>query len=205
MFLEVAGSLLSGSPPLQWQELVARPQSLAGSAGLYSRLDSLKVFRADPQRKKARILVQQLIRTGLVEVTDPDNLRPAIEYHLIRLYLRTGRVKHSSDVQFPEDRATDIRSVTALRNAVEQAMHYTAQAAGLSILQTNDIEWQVARSYCDRDAPRCAGPPREDKPVEWAPSADAGPCPFASSCDALHSFHHASLTEPRLSKKHAFY
>lgn len=180
---------------------------LAGPGGLYAQLDSLAPFAEDPQRKKSRLLVQHLVRFGLIRISDPDSLQPAIEYHLIRLYMRTGRVAHSEakDVGATTS-STDIRSVNALREAVEQAMHYTAYAAELSVADLNEIEWQVARSFCTRNSPRCEGPPLAAKPVSQSIlERSQGACPFSGSCDGPRHGRVALTVEPKLSSRHAFY
>jgi hypothetical protein len=153
LFTSVAAALASPRSPLAYRALRARPQQLAGPSGLYELLDALPTFQSDPQRKKTRILVQQLYRYRLVHFVDPEHVRLATEYHLIRLYLRTERVEHAEGLEFAAEssRASDVRSVTALRLAVEEAMHYTAAAAGMALPDLNEIEWQIARSFCVRD------------------------------------------------------
>jgi hypothetical protein len=208
LFTTVAAAFASPSSAVSDHALRGRPQRLAGSSGFYEVLDGLPAFRSDPQRKKTRILVQQLYRYRLVEFVDPENLRPATEYHLIRLYLRTERVEHVEGLEIGTDtsRASDIRSVTALRVAVEEAMHYTAAGAAMPIADLNEIEWQIARSYCERKHPRCFGPPRADKPVDEAIlNASSGACPFASTCRGPERADIAGLSEPRLAAHHAFY
>lgn len=208
LFTDVAVAFATGNYPFNGKRLAVEPQRLGGPEGLYVSLDTLDAFKADPQRKKSRILVQQLIRSQLITAVDPDNLRPAIEYHLIRLYLRTGRVVHGNtgDLQPQRDRASDVRSITALRAAVEQAMHYSAAGADLTIAEINEIEWQIGRSFCERERPRCAGPPRPDKPVlEALYAINRGACPFAATCDAPHYPAVAALTEPRLANHHSYY
>ena len=128
--------------------------------------------RGVPRRsatKNSRILVHNLLQCELISVLDPENIPPAIDYHLIRLYVRTGRV-------FPIrtellDRLTDqgtprVEFHTDLRAAVEEAMSYSAAAAHLSIDQLNQIEWQIARSFCTRRYPRCNGAFLPEKPVD---------------------------------------
>lgn len=207
-FVAVAAAFAAGGELFNEKRLYAEPQRLGGPDGLYATIDRLSVFRADPQRKKSRVLVQQLIRTDLLTIIDPDQMRPAIEYHLMRLYLRTGRVVHADAYEFRDkgDRATDVRSVTALRAAVEQAMHYSAAGADLTIAEINDLEWQIARSFCERVGPRCDGPPSADKPVVASiAAARGGACPFSSTCDAPRHPAIAALTEPRLADHHPYY
>jgi hypothetical protein len=208
MFSSVAHELARPGSQLRPETLINRAQPLSGESGLYERLDTLPVFSADPQRKKARILVQQLRRHRLVDFIDPENIRPAIEYHIIRLYLRTQRVIHSDGLEFGLDteRAGDIRSVSALREAVESAMYYTASGAEMQIHDVNEIEWQIARSYCARERPQCFGPPLTTKPVDEAIASIAnGACPFSSTCEGPQTSRVSRLAEPRLSDRHAFY
>src|SRR3546814_15988328 len=54
-------------------------------------------YTGDPFDKKARVLAHDLHREGIMMFSDPENLKPAIEYHLIRLYLRSGRVIPASE------------------------------------------------------------------------------------------------------------
>ncbi|HEU5155790.1 MAG TPA: hypothetical protein VFU43_02260 [Streptosporangiaceae bacterium] len=208
MFVTVAAAFTSGAPLFDNKALASRTWTLAGPGGLQSVIDSLGPFGADPQRKKTRILLQQLYRYDLLRFSDPEQLRPAIEHHIIRLYLRTGRVARigTSMLRATGNRASDIRNLTALRAAVEQAMSYTAAAAELTVNEINEIEWQVGRSYCIRSEPRCEGPCRSDKPVDSTIAQLAsGACPFVAICDAPRYEGFARLTEPRLAKHHGFY
>ena len=208
LFVEVANALAVPSSRLFVNSLVGGLHRLGGADGLYGRLDGLQAFHADPQRKKTRILVQHLLRYGLLSVVDPEEVLPAVEYHLIRMYLRTGRVidKRSTDDARDPARAADIRSLTHLRNAVEQAMHYTARGAELPLADVNEIEWQIARSYCERSAPRCEGPPRADKRPDISITALAGgACPFVATCRGSAYEDLLEVAEPRLATRHAFY
>jgi hypothetical protein len=204
MFVTVAHALGKPSGPLNNKHCGIIQARLAGSDGLYKWLENIEPFGADPQQKKLRILIQQLQRTRLLEIADPENIRPAIEYHLIRLYLRTGRVSHSLPETIFEssDKARDVRSVNALRSAVEEAMFYTAKAAELTLSEVNEVEWQIARSFCERSQPRCIGPARLDKPVhDTINRISEGACPFVNECDAALR----GIVEPSISTRHAFY
>src|SRR5579871_1571477 len=77
-------------PKFDWipQGLVA----LGGESGLYDHLRQFEAFRADPLQKKSRIFVHDLLQYKLISVSDPEHIAPAIDYHLTRLYVRTGRV-----------------------------------------------------------------------------------------------------------------
>lgn len=208
LFASVSNALNGAYENLNAQQLWSKPQHLAGPYGFYGLLDVISAFNADPQRKKSRILAQQLHRYRLVRFSDLANMLPATEYHILRLYLRTERVVHVEGVEssIASDRAWDVRSVIALRRAVEQAMHFTADGADMSLPELNDIEWQIGRSFCERETPRCAGPHRIDKPVgKDLLSIAGGACPFSKTCRGPLATEIANLVEPRLAEHHAFY
>ena len=208
LFIKVAEALACATSSLRIESLMMDEQRLEGDDGLYSLVEALPAFGSDPQRKKARILVQQLWRHRLVGLLDPENVRPATEYHLIRLYLRTERVVHQEGLEFAADapRSGDVRSVTALRLAVESAMYYTSAGADMSVCELNEIEWQIGRSFCVKSSPRCGGPPRQDKPVDQSILCiSGGSCPFSASCNGPGVPRIARLAEPRLASHHAFY
>ena len=209
LFTETAALVAAGELRLDWLHDAA--PRVGGEGGIYDRLGRVPAFGRDPEQKKARILVQELCRTELIDPVDPASIRPAVEYHLIRLYLRTERVLPT--------RAEDLSKLTTpttfrapvigrVRRAVESAMYFTASAAEISIPHLNQIEWQVGRSYCVRGNPRCSGPADPGKPCDETvlALADGGRCPFADLCAAnADGSGLARLVEPQLSSRHDFY
>ena len=65
---------------------------LDGADGFYAAMKAVPAFAEDRLEKKARVLAHDVFREQIINFRDPENLRPAVEYHLLRLYLRTGRV-----------------------------------------------------------------------------------------------------------------
>ncbi len=180
--------------------------TLSGGDGLYATLDQIETFSEDPLRKKSRVLAHQLSASGLVAILDPDSLAPAIDYHLIRLYMRTNRI-HPRDKRgydaFAVPRTMGVESLTRIRAAVDEAMHYTAEGAELRIDELNDVEWQIARSFCTRDRPRCNEGPLEEKPVSEGVlelSIQAGGCPLRGVCLGRHIPTVQGLQEPTSTK-----
>lgn len=195
-------------PGLDWLE--QRRVTLSGPDGLYSWLDRIEVFSADPLRKKARVLIHQLLRYGLIDVADPSNIAPAVDYHLMRLYVRTARVvaiKPELIDRLAADVKMRIEPITDLRRAVEEAMFHTAAASELRMDQVNHVEWQIGRSFCVRRDPRCTLPPAPDKDVDKAVqdlcAIYGGGCPFASTCEGAVSFRLRRFVEPQ--SCHAYY
>lgn len=182
----------------------AQEVKLSGKNGLYFWLDTIDVFSQDPIRKKARILIHQLLRYGLIVVSDPENVRPAIDYHLMRLYNRTKRVIPVSPEVF--DRITNgetarVEFITHLRRAVEEAMWYTAAGAMLRMDMLNHIEWQIARSFCIRKNVRCFLPPLPEKPIDEEiaklSNGVGGSCPLVEHCGAVKDPRFMKIIDPK--------
>jgi hypothetical protein len=183
--------------------------SLSGREGIYSWLNNIPVFAADPIQKKSRVLVHQLLRYGLISVTDPEHISPAVDYHLIRLYVRTARVRPVNDEweqRLKEGGKVRVEPVTALRRAVEEAMYYTATGAELRVDELNHIEWQIARSFCLREDPRCSAGPLIEKPVDSAVSelsCKAGcVCPLRAECLGARDAQIREVLDPQSAKSY---
>lgn len=188
---------------------ILRAPVLAGEGGFYESMASVAAYTGDPFDKKARVLAHDLHREGILEFSDPQNLKPAVEYHLIRLYLRSGRVvptKQSvSEELIGASRPSRARLVMLLRGAVDTAMQHTAQYAGIDIATLNYIEWQIGRSICveelemDTALAHCRAPAPETMPGDVRSLADSH-CPFVSFCSSLNDPDYGWFREPHFQK-----
>jgi hypothetical protein len=182
---------------------------LGGPSGFYDTIATIPAFTGDPFDKKARVLAHDLHREGIVTFGDPENMRPAVEYHLIRLYLRSGRVVPTSDAVRDEllggDRPARPRLVKLLRGAVDVAMRQTALYSGIDIASLNYLEWQIGRSICVEElgpelAPlHCKAPAPIDMPEEVRALAPCQ-CPFANFCSSLNELSYPWFREPQFQK-----
>lgn len=180
---------------------------LSGPDGLYSWLNQMQVFSADPVQKKARVFVHQLLRYGLIDVFDSEHIAPAVDYHLMRLYVRTGRIRplEEWEERLKEEGGTvRVEPITALRRAVEESMYYTATGAGLRVDEVNHLEWQIARSFCLRQSPHCSSGPLLEKPVDAAVanlSCQLGcRCPLSRECLAATDSSLREIVDPQSAK-----
>lgn len=169
----------------QW---VSQGVRLGGGDGFYATLKTFDAFGEDPLEKKLRVLAHQLYMSDLVDFADHENFRPAIDYHLIRLYMRTSRIspkKYTQLAGFRSGHPVSRNQLTHIRCAVEQAMYYTAEGAEASIPVLNHVEWQIGRSHCTREGPRCEVAAVEAKPLDpplASLSDQVGGCPFRAVC-----------------------
>lgn len=178
-----------------------------GEGGLLEALNSVPAFREDPLAKKSNVLAQELARERILEFGDADSIAPAIDYHIIRLYLRTGRVFAPSPDVFGSLKTGMThrpRLLRLLREATARALERTAHHANLPVHELNYVEWQIGRSRCERDSMNCDGP--------WPASVSDGSvtalsacCPFREHCNAYNMAQWRDLVEPALKATKAFY
>ncbi|WP_162886060.1 hypothetical protein, partial [Pseudomonas syringae] len=147
-------------------------------------MDLFESYRQDPLRKKTNVLSHEIVTEQIFKIKDIDHLQPAIDYHIMRIYLRTGRVVpknkeiHKYLMGAPNPRAY---IVSQLRKTVGEALKLTSHYANLDIAQTNFIEWQLGRSICTNTEPAC-------KTKKTYPVPDAiyrlinDRCPYINEC-----------------------
>lgn len=190
------------------ENLLSRPV-LEGPMGFYDIITRIPAFTGDPLDKKARVLAQDLFREKIMPFEDPENLRPAVEYHLIRLYLRSGRVYPTADSVRDELAGTTgparPRLVKILREKVDEAMRATAFYAGLDAADLNYVEWQIARAVCVEDlgpdmvSDYCLSPAPDGMPGDVGELMPKH-CPFATTCRTLNDPTYGWFREPQFAK-----
>lgn len=175
---------------------------LNGQGGFYDTMKGVAAFREDELEKKVRVLAHDLYREGVIPFVDPQNLRPAVEYHLLRLYLRSGRV-YPTDQSVKEElegrsAVARPRLVHTLRKTVEEAMNLTAFYSGLDVATLNYAEWQIGRSVCTAENPRCDTPSAE-LPADVA-ALSPNRCLFSNFCRAYNEPQYGWFHEPHFQK-----
>jgi hypothetical protein len=183
--------------------------SLVNTDGLYAWLNKILAFSDDPLQKKSRVLVHQLLRYGLISIIDIEHIYPAIDYHIIRLYIRTERVRPLSinmKEQLKSGKTVRVEVATALRRAVEEAMYYSAAGANLRIDVLNHFEWQISRSFCTRQEARCHCDPIASKPIdnsliELSYNVNIA-CPFVLKCPGVHDSFLRKMSDPQSVKSY---
>jgi hypothetical protein len=181
-------------------------QQIAGDNGLLAQLDKFQAFREDPLRKKSNVFLQEIVREKIAHFKDEDNIRPAIDYHILRLYLRTGRVVCSSiELQELLKKGLDPRArlTNLLRQTVGEALDLTAFYANLAVGEVNYIEWQLGRAVCTTESPACLTMTRNPELEGTVAVLFDGPCIYLSTCETCRDPTWRQLKEP-ISKK-SFY
>lgn len=173
-------------------QLVLDSKSVSGERGAATVINTLPVYKEDPLLKKSNALLHELVRRNLISVGDSQEIAPAIDYHIMRLYLRTGRVMILDDElskRLVERTTIRIEIITQIRRAVAEALRYTAWLSNVSVSTLNDVEWAFGRRACRRD-------------VVWC-SKDNMSCPLVPVCPSACLCPTGMLTEP--DSKHGHY
>lgn len=140
-------------------------------------------FSKDPKEKKFQLLLQKL--------SNYDDLqglsvycRPAIDYHLIRCYLRRGllypKTKYAEEYIFASSTQRKETTVGALRQLCSELLEQIAWYVDLDICVVNSIEWNIGRSVCTQDSPDCY---LQTNAADWLKTKYMH-CPFFESCKA---------------------
>ena len=155
-----------------------RPRSM-----VFDSFKGCSSFASDPGGKKRNLLLQKL--ELIPELHGIGRYaKPAIDYHLIRLYLRRGllyaRNKYGEEYISNPDIDRREHTVAAIRDLCSSLLIQISSYTDLSISSVNLIEWSVARSVCDRDLPDCL---LERTESQWLKPVFKE-CPFCHTCKA---------------------
>jgi len=180
--------------------LTASQGQIEGPTGFLKQLDVFRAYREDPLKKKSYALIQELVRNHLAVFNDDRHIQPAIDYHVMRVYLRTGRVVprfREVAAILSEGRRPRPRLVKVLREAVAEAMRTTSFYAGLSVPEVNYIEWQIGRSVCATGKPLCLDSRRKITIDPDIRALGTSRCPYSVFCAAFREDKWRQLQEPK--------
>ncbi len=133
---------------------------LRGPEGILARLAECDAY-SDPVEKKSFLLVMFCVRSGAWQVRDLDALKVAIDYHIMRVALRSGMVS-VRDATLAE-RLRGRSPVTAeednvVRSAVRDACDLLVRESHKSVFDVDNILWMIGRNCCFYDHDPICGP-----------------------------------------------
>lgn len=151
-------------------------------------------FSDDPEQKKKQILLQNL--SGFSELSALSAYcKPAIDYHIIRNYIRRGLVypttKYMKEKLYKWNVVKE-RTIGKLRSYCSEAMQSISDYSTLTPTQINTIDWWIGRSVCVNSCPDCLL--QEDSSI-WLKSKYSK-CPFYNCCDAVKDYRLFTINEP---------
>lgn len=140
-------------------------------------------FSADPTQKKFQLLIQKLSDFSELKSL-AEHYKPAIDYHLIRCYLRRGLLYPNT--QYTERYINDSlisrqeSTIGAVRELCSNLMQEICWFTSLNIKTVNLVEWHIGRSVCKLEKPDCH---LKDKESQWL-KGTFSKCPFYENCVA---------------------
>jgi hypothetical protein len=184
---------------------------LAESEGYLRRPDGkgvLDVFSMlpgyyDPHLKKAFVLLKIWQRLGLWEAKDQQNLFIAVDYHLLRVALRSGIVQVQDEAlaqRLRNQAPSTPEEEEAIRAPVKLAYKRIEELSGLDVFTLDEIFWTLGRSCCHYARPaRCAECDFSHCSVRLSFTYDCtGCCPLADACEGSTDPAQRALFEPML-------
>ncbi len=159
-------------------------KSIEGTNGLSNIINNLPVFKDDPLHKKGNLLIQILLREGLVTVYDEYNVEPSIDYHVIRFFLRNGFIGFDNNTIIKRLATGDtfkLEEITEIRRIISDCMKYICTHHNISIAKLGYIAWSVGRNYCRNDYINCE---------------HENTCPMIKSCKGYVDLTYRELREP---------
>lgn len=134
----------------EYQKLLAKTENrlVNGGAGVYEVFPEMEAFK-DPLQKKTTFLLKLLQDADLFSIQDEKNLYPVMDYHMMRVLLRTGAVEvHDSNLKNKLLNREPLDSDYEIRAACADAMKTIGLKSGHGILKMNDFYWTMGRSCC---------------------------------------------------------
>lgn len=142
----------------------------------------------DPIKKKSFVFLMAVSASGLWALTDPHALRVPVDYHIMRIALRSGMVRvtdpHLS--RLLRERSPVSEEIDqVVRSRVEEACDVLVQASGRSVFSVDMALWHIGRSCCFYEhEPYCSRCPRPATcSLAEALAYDCGgACPLDGAC-----------------------
>jgi len=197
---DAAARLLDGYSGATAHLLAASKGRLEGKTGLLERLSRFHAYR-DPVRKKSFLLIQYLRVAGVFEPVDPKALGLPVDYHLLRVLLRTGAI------QLKGARARDLLGGGEMSEAEDVRIRLAGVEAGRLMAEVVDVAtldrllWMIGRNCCFYGhAPVCTtGPCTLEASCSFLQASDLDcglRCPFDGTCSGSRNPAAAAFREP---------
>jgi len=138
---------------------------LAGEGGLLALLPEFAAY-SDPLQKKSVLLAGMLHESGVWPLQDAENLKVPVDYHAMRVALRSGmvEVRHAALARdLREQKPVSDQLNQAVREAVSAACDVVVRESGLSVFAFDKLVWHLGRSCCFYDHEPICGPGRSAK------------------------------------------
>lgn len=168
--------------------------------GYYEILEKFAAF-CDPQKKKITFFLKLALDARVLQIKDPENIIPIMDYHMQRVLMRMGCVKIEDEklrekLINREPQQTD----EPIRGACIEALKIIAEESGKDILAMNDFFWPLGRSCCN-ETTLCTTKDCVKKPCTFSEMIEVGNhdhCIFEGACQGSFEEYYRKFWEPVL-------
>lgn len=125
---------------------------LHGERGVLELMSEFKAY-SDPIQKKSFLFLMFVSQAGIWKIKDPENLKVAVDYHIMRIALRSGMTKVGGTLErvLKERKEVDAATDTEVRGAVQEACDLLVRHSGHSVFEVDNILWMMGRNCCFYD------------------------------------------------------
>ncbi len=167
---------------------------------LLSLLTDFKAY-SDPVQKKSVFFLALMKNAGLWKYEDEEQLPAPVDYHEMRGHLRIGTVRVDAKLYTKVSKGEVITSDEdiALRSGIRDAIQTVSEKLGASPNALHYFFWNLFRTYCIRNTPKCAGDSFNSLPevYQHAVVRSGGvECPFRKCCNSADKLF--AINEPRV-------
>jgi Potential Queuosine, Q, salvage protein family len=121
--------------------------AIAADQGLFARLRQTSAYE-DPVGKKANLLCKLLVREGLYDPKDRENLEVSVDHIVMTMALRSGIISCANKTiqsQLEQGIRLDEYTISVLRDAAQSAMSDVVAASGYYADEIDDLIWSYGR------------------------------------------------------------
>ena len=126
---------------------------LQGRGGILERLSAFRAY-SDPVQKKSFLFIMFAAKSGVWDIVDLDALKVAIDYHIMRIALRSGMIEvwdHDLAAKLRSRQEVSAETDNRIRAAVREACDLLIEHSGRSVFDVDNILWMMGRNCCFYD------------------------------------------------------
>lgn len=124
--------------------------SRGDSKGLIQMMQKFKGY-SDPHFKKGFVFLKFVTKLGFFEPIDKENLYVPMDYHVLRVALRSGIIEIVDEplkMKLMNKIPASVEDDFQLRHAAMNALKVTERTSDFDAFDLDDIFWNIGRSHC---------------------------------------------------------
>jgi hypothetical protein len=169
--------------------------------GLYKLLEEFEAY-SDPLKKKSGVLLNFISSSGIFEIKDPENFFPIVDYHMLRVFLRTGCLEiNDKSLRRKLTNFEKIDSDEEFRSVSQKILKRISKLSGKTIIELDPIFWSLGRSCCQIKTTLCHDKVCDKNPCTFYTYINLNKhekCAFENTCKGSLDENYRKLNEPNV-------